>query len=114
MFAFIFAIIFATAVAYFATQNTSTITIHFIQYSWSGIPIYLLVLFSLLFGFLFAWLLHLMNALSVTFLLRGKEDALKKAKDKNLELTKQIHQLELENTKLITKKGESPLQSNSL
>ncbi|MDP2692848.1 MAG: LapA family protein, partial [bacterium] len=66
MLAIIFTIIFAIAVAFFATQNTASVIINIPQYSWS-VPLYIVVLVSLLLGFVFAWILHLMNAFTSLF-----------------------------------------------
>jgi uncharacterized integral membrane protein len=109
MLAIIFTVLFSVLVAYFATQNTTTVTLHFVSYSLTGIPIYLLVLASLLGGLLFAWILHLLNSISSSFALRGKNKTIKKGKVENLELTKKVHQLEIENTKLSTKDPEKSL-----
>jgi len=115
MLALIFAVLVSVVVAYFATQNTASITLHFLSYNWTGIPIYLVVLGSLLVGLLFAWIFHLLNAISSSLNLRGKEHALKEEKKTNLELTKRMHQLELANTKLTAKDADKELlDDNSL
>lgn len=115
MLAFIFTVLFSGVVAYFATQNTAMLTLHFASYSWSGIPIYLVVLGSLLVGLLFAWIFHLLTAISSSLTIRDKDHALKEEKKANLELTKRVHQLELENTKLTAKEEDKDvLEDNSL
>ncbi len=53
MLAVIITIVFAIGVAYFATQNTAQVSIGITGYNWS-VPIYLVVLISLLVGFVFA------------------------------------------------------------
>ena len=77
MLAVIITIIFATAVAYFATLNTTHVVVNIPQYSVS-IPIYLIVLVSILVGFVFAWILHLLNGFASFFTLRGKDNDIKK------------------------------------
>ena len=114
MLAFIFTVIFSVGVAYFATQNTSTVTLHVSSYVWSGIPIYLVMLGSLLVGLLFAWIFQVLNAISSSMAWRNKENALKEEKKVNLDLTKRLHQLELENTKLTATEGRDALENNSL
>ena len=115
MFAFIFAFLFSVGVAYFATQNTSRLTLHLATYVWSGIPIYILVLGSLLAGFLFACIFQILNSISSSAKIKNREHALKEEKKANLELIKHVHQLELENTKLAAKEGDKDvLDSNSL
>lgn len=115
MFAVIFTILFSALVAYFATQNTGTISLQFASYSWTGIPIYIIVLTSLLAGLLFAWIFHLLNAISSSFALRRKNKLIKEGKNENLELTKKVHKLEIENTKLSANdEDESLIENKSL
>lgn len=110
MLAVLLTIIFAIAVAYFATQNTAAIIINILGYS-SVVPVYLVVLLSLLVGFIFAWILHLMNAFASLFALRGKDNAIKKEKKVNTELTNKVHDLEIEKTRLETEKKSQPSSS---
>lgn len=103
MLAVIFTIIFAIAVAYFAVQNTAAVTINTPGYN-HAVPVYLVVLLSLLVGFIFAWILHLMNAFASLFAFRGKDNAIKKGNKVNTELTNKVRNLEVENAKLETEK----------
>ena len=103
MLAVIFTLVFAIAVAYFATQNTAQVMISIPTYS-REVPIYLVVLVSLLIGFIFAWVLHLMNATVSFFALIGKDNAIKKEKKANTQLTKKVQDLEIEKAKLETEK----------
>lgn len=107
MLAVIFTIIFAIAVAYFATQNTTSVMINIPTYS-REVPLYLVVLVSILIGFVFAWILHLMNATVSFFALIGKNNTIKKEKKVNTELTKKVQDLELEKTKLETEQKSQP------
>lgn len=112
MLAVIFTVLFSALVAYFATQNTGIISLQFASHAWTGIPIYIIVLTSLLAGLLFAWIFHLLNAISSSFAIRGKNKAIKEGKNENLELTKKVHQLEIENTKLNTNNADKSLIEN--
>ena len=103
MLAVILTIIFAIGVAFFATQNTASVVINIPQYS-TSVPLYLVVLLSILVGFIFAWMLHLMNAFASLFALRGKDNAIKKEKKANTELANKVHDLEIEKAKLETEK----------
>ncbi len=115
MLAFIFTVLFSVGIAYFATQNTSSLTLYLGSYAWSGIPIYLLVLGSLLAGLLFSLIFQILHNISSSLTLKKKENALKEERKANVELTKKIHQLELENTKLSAgEKNEEVLDDNSL
>lgn len=103
MLAIIFTIIFAIVVAFFATQNTATVVINVYHNNFS-VPLYFVVLVSILLGFIFAWLLHLMNAFTALFALRGKDRVINKEKKTNKELANRVRELEIEKTKLETEK----------
>ena len=109
MLVVIFTIIFAIGVAFFATLNTSLVNINIPGYNIS-VPLYLVVLISILLGFIFAWLLHLMNAFTSLFALRGKNKMIKKEKMVNTELTKKVDDLEIKNAKLENEKISKPDQ----
>jgi len=99
--------------ALFATQNTDPVSIIVASYTLNDIPMYLIVLGSLLLGLLLSsiislvnsisssfTLISLVNSISSSFTLHGKDAKIKETKKTLVELTKQIHQLELENARL--------------
>lgn len=104
MFALIILFIFGIGVAFFATQNTQAISLNFASYSITDIPLYIIVLVSLLLGFAVSWIIGLVDVVSSSFKMRGKESTIKTGNKQITELTKRVHQLELENERL---KGES-------
>lgn len=104
MFALIVLFIFGIGVAFFATQNTQPISLTFANYSLAGIPVYIIVLISLVLGFAISWIISLFDVISSSFKIRGKENKIKDSNKQINELTKKVHQLELENERL---KGES-------
>ena len=95
----IIAIIFGLIIAFFATQNTSVISLHFLNYTIPGIPVYAVVIGALLIGLFLSWIVSVINSITTGFTMRGKESKIKDYKKVTAELTKQIHQLELENTR---------------
>jgi|SRR6185369_12251395 len=103
MLAVIITIIFAILVAFISTQNTAPVSIHISQYS-REVPLYLIVLVAILVGFIFAWILHLLDAFAVLFTLRGKDNVIKKSKKENIELVNKVHDLEVEKAKRETEK----------
>jgi lipopolysaccharide assembly protein A len=100
MLSTIFTVIVGVAIAYFATQNTEPISIHIGQYSWAGIPLYLVVLVAFLVGLLFAYFISLLNSITSSLELRRKQQELEKTRKSLEEHTKRVHELELENTRL--------------
>jgi len=105
MFALIVLIIFGIGIVFFAIQNPQTITFTLANYHLSGIPLYALVLGAMLLGFIVSWLISLIDVISSAFKIHGKESTIKNANKQITELTKKVHQLELENEKLKTESG---------
>lgn len=103
MLAVIITLIFAIGVAIFATQNTSAVVVNLSQYS-SMVPLYLVVLVSILVGFVLAWILHLLDAFASLFTLWGKDNVIKKERKENTELKDKVKNLEIEKAKLETEK----------
>lgn len=104
MFAFIILILFGIGVAYFVIQNTQSISITFLSYPIRSVPLYLIVLGSLLLGFVVSWLLSLVGVISSALKIHGRDSTIKDSNKQIAELTKKVHQLELENERL---KGET-------
>ncbi|MBI2617572.1 DUF1049 domain-containing protein [Candidatus Gottesmanbacteria bacterium] len=92
-------ILFGIGFAYFATQNTSGVTIYADSYVFSDIPLYVVILGSLLLGILLASIISVVNSLSTYFILRKKENTVKELKRTVAELIKRVHLLELEGEK---------------
>lgn len=87
-------------IAFFATQNTGAIQLNFLDYEIPGIPVYIVVAGALLVGLFLSWIISLVNDIGTGFTIRGKESKIKDYTKENAELTKRIHQLELENARL--------------
>ena len=110
----ILAVIVGLGIGYFATQNTSLINLNFGPYLAPNIPLYLVVIGAVLLGLLLAWIFSLVNSLSSKITLHGKENKIKEDGKTIAELTREIHQLELENTRLKEKSGEGDSDDKSL
>lgn len=100
MLTLIVTIVFGLIIGFFATQNTGLVSLTFFNYPIAGIPLYVVVVGALLTGLSLSWIVSLINGVSTGFTLRGKEKKIADYRKEIAELTKQIHQLELENTKL--------------
>ena len=105
----------AAAIGYaiFATQNTTGIEINLGNYVIPNVPVYLVVLLPLLIGLLASYFIHVAYYLSLKLTIGEKEDELKKLREENADLTKEVHKLELENTKIKSKNGE-PVDEDSI
>lgn len=113
MITLIFTVLFGLIIAYFAAQNTSIISLNFMQYRLPGLPLYIVIVVAFLLGSLLSWIISLVNSIAVGFNLRGKETKIKDFGKENVELLKLNHQLELENTRLMAE-TDSPVDNKSL
>lgn len=92
--------------AYFATQNTGTVGLSFGKYNLTNVPIYLVVLIPLLIGLVTSFFIYMARGLSSSLTINEQKDEIEKLKEENAEIAKDMHKLELENTKLKTGSGE--------
>lgn len=96
MASLILLIIFGLGVAFFATQNTGSVHILLGSYILSSIPLYMVVVGSLLLGIFISWLVSFVNSFSTYFTLYGKAAELKKSQETIAKLQEQNHDLEME------------------
>ena len=98
--------ILAGAFAFFATQNTMSVDVNFGNYSLQ-MPLYLVVIVPLILGLLASYFIYIAYSLSLKLTINEQKDELKKVKEENTDLTKSVHKLELENTKMKSQNGHS-------
>ena len=100
---------------YLAQNNLVPVTLRVGATVITNVPLFYVIIGSLLTGLTVAYLIHLVNSIFVYFSMHGKDTKIKKGKNQIADLTKRIHQLELENERL---KNEStvdePQDTNAL
>jgi uncharacterized integral membrane protein len=107
MLSLIVMILFALAIAYFAIQNTLGVTLVIANNVITNVPLFAIVIGSVLLGVLISSVISGLNTLSAYMQLRGKDHVIQEdAKAIHL-LQNQIHELEVENTRLKTEKEET-------
>jgi uncharacterized integral membrane protein len=94
-------IIFGLAIGYFATQNTTPVTIHVARYAFEG-PLYLVIVGSLFVGLFIAWILYFGRSISSRLAIYGRDHALKKARQTTEDLEVRVRDLQAENAQLKT------------
>ena len=99
---------------YLSKYNFTPVSVNLGLYTFSNIPLFYVIVGSLVFGLVLSYLIYLVQAISTSFALRGKDKEIKKNKDEVLELTKQVHQLELENEKQKNGTKAEPEDKNAL
>lgn len=93
-------LIVGSALAYISQDNLMPVSVHVGQYVFEGIPLFYVIMVSLITGLLLSYVINLTHAISGSWVLRGKNKKIEKGEDEVLELTKRVHQLELEKERL--------------
>jgi uncharacterized integral membrane protein len=107
MYSLIIVVISSIVFSYFATLNTKTVSLSLGYTTIQNIPMYLVVLASLLIGLLLAGLINSIHSFYTNIKINAKNKKIAENKDTIGELTKRLHQLEIENTELKTKHGST-------
>lgn len=100
MLILILLLVVGTVMVYLAQNNLMLVTLHLGTYIFSGIPLFYVIVGSLVTGLVLAYLIYLVNSIFILFTMRGKDNEIKKGKSEIVDLTKQIHHQELENERL--------------
>lgn len=93
-------LVVGSLIAYLAQNNFMLVSLHFGTYVFSDIPLFYVIVGSLLTGLGLAYFVNLVHSIFAAFTMRGKDNKIKQGKSDIVDLTKQIHQLELENERL--------------
>ena len=93
-------IIFGLAIGYFATQNTTPVTIQVAQYAFEEVPLYLVIVGSLFVGLFIAWILYFARSVSSRITVYGKDQAVRKARQTAADLELRVQELQAENAQL--------------
>jgi len=106
MIILILTVVLGIAFAFFATQNTGHVSVYIGSFNLSNIPLYQVILGSIITALIVAGFIYFLKSLSSSLTINEKDDELKKTKDELAEITKEAHKLEIENTKLKSEAGE--------
>ena len=108
-------LVVGTLMVYLAQNNLTAVSLHLGTNVYSDIPLFYIIVGSLLAGLSLAYIMYLFNSIVVGFSMRGKDKAIKQGENDITGLTKRIHQLELENEKLKKPSGvQEPSDPNAL
>lgn len=114
MLTLILLLVLGSGVTYLALQNTAHITLSLLNYTFPDVPLYLVILGSMLVGVLLAYIIQLVNSISTALTIHGKDNKIKESEDDVNQLTKKTHQLELENESLKKDSPVAPLDDKAL
>jgi uncharacterized integral membrane protein len=93
-------LVVSLVVAYLATQNATLVTLRFGQTVLADIPLFFVVLFSMIFGTLLASIVTLINLIKSKWTIFGQKGQLKKSYKTVGELQQRVSELEGENATL--------------
>lgn len=114
MLILILLLLVGSILVYISKFNFQPVTVNLGVYVLSSIPLFYVIVASMLIGLVLSYLGYLVQAISTSFIVRGKNKEIKKNKEEVLELTKQVHQLEIKNEKLGKDTGIEPGDRNAL
>lgn len=86
--------------AFFAVQNTATAPVQIANYSFNNVPLYVVVLGSMLLGLLISSLLRLIDWAATGLTLHDKDSQIRKNEDVVEKLQQRVQDLQLENSRL--------------
>ena len=115
MLVLILLLIVASALVYISKYNFVPVSVNLGFITFSEVPLFYVIAATLIIGLVLSYLVYRVQAISTFFELRSKNNEIKKNREDVLELTKRIHQLELENEKIKNGSEESkPTDQNAL
>jgi uncharacterized membrane protein (DUF106 family) len=85
---------------YLAQNNLDPVTLHLGATVITNLPLFYVIIGSLLTGLVVAYIIHLVNAIFVSFSMHGKDSKIKHAKNEIDALNKRVRELELANEQL--------------
>lgn len=109
MFMISLALIFGVFFTVFAVQNTDPVALHFGSLVSPRLPLYVIILGSLLAGVITAWLFAAIDNITTYFLLNKKEKTIRELKKMTTSLTRRVHQLEVEKDNAENEPGQEEL-----
>lgn len=113
MLQIIIMLVAGSVLAYISKFNMNKTTVNLGGYVIGDIPLFYVIITSVLAGMILSYLFQLIHQLSHFMILRGKKKEIKIGKEENVDLTKRVHQLEIENERLKNASSE-PSDINSL
>jgi len=114
MLILILLLVVGSALVYISKFNFVPVSVNLGMYVISDIPLFYVIVGSLVIGLVLSYVVYLVHSISTSLALRGKDNKIKKNKEEVLELTKRVHQLELENEKLKHNSDAEPEDKNAL
>lgn len=114
MLLLILILVSGSLLVYLSQSNLTPVALQFGPYVFPNIPLFYVIVGSLVIGLGLSYIFYLVHAISNSLAMRSKDTVIKKNRNTVAELTKRVHQLELENEKLKRKSSGTPVDPNAL
>lgn len=114
MLILILLLVVGSILVYISKFNFMPVSVNLGMYAFSDIPLFYVIIGSMVTGLVLSYVVYFVHGISTSLVLRGKDKEIKKDKNEVLELTKRVHQLELENEKLKNGSSVEPEDKNAL
>ena len=95
----IITVLLGLVLAYFATQNTQSVSVNFAG-NILTVPLYILAIVSVLIGLLISGIISMIDSLSSSLALHSKDTKIRQKEQTLEQLSAKIHNLEVENARL--------------
>jgi len=96
----IFLLITGSGLMYISKYNLELVSVNMGFYTIADVPLFFVIVVSLLVGFTLSYIVQLIINISTYIKIKNKSKEIKTGQEEILDLTKTVHQLELENEKL--------------
>jgi len=106
-------LIAGSVLTYISKYNLELVTVNLGIYTISNVPLFYVIIGSILIGLVLSYILQMLSNIFTYFAIRSKTKEISMGKEEILNLTKTVHQLEIENEKLKHSEPES-IDANSL
>lgn len=114
MLILILSLVVGSLLVYISRFNFQLVSVNLGFYVLRNIPLFYVIVGSLLIGLVISYLVYIVHSISNSFIIHGKNSEIKRNKEEALELTKRVHQLEIKNEKLGKDSGIEPEDRNAL
>jgi len=114
MLTLILFLIAGAGLAYISSSNLMPVSLYVGPYVLSDVPLFYVIIGSVVTGLALSYIIYITHAIGNAWVLRGTKKEISQTKDEVLELTKRVHQLELENEKLKHSPSKEPSDRNAL
>jgi uncharacterized integral membrane protein len=94
------AVISGIAIAYFGMQNISPVTIRLNEFVWNDVPLYLVIVGSLLAGLFMAGILYFARSVSSKLTIYRKDRAIKQTQHTVVKREQRVRELEADEARL--------------